>query len=215
MTSMTTRSPRVRRAGALAVVPHKQPRAGLRGARTWRRSPRGSSLLRSRLTPRLSPRLTPRGLWAVAALLLLAAVAVAATLGRGAWRANQLTQARAEALAAGRQLAVNFVTMRADTFDADTARVLAGSTGEFRKEYSSTLAKLKPVVVSNRTVSTVERAEASLVRGDTDSAEVIVGVVAPTTNTGTPKAEKKTYRLRLDLVKVGAAWKVGNLELVS
>jgi Mce-associated membrane protein len=53
------------------------------------------------------------------------------------------------------------------------------------------------------------------VSGDDDSAKVIVGVVAPTSNASTPKAEKKTYRLRLDLVKVGDAWKVSNLDFVS
>ena len=171
------------------------PRAGLRGARTWRP--------------------TRRLLGAVTALLLLAAVAVCATLGRAAWQAQRAADARATALAAGRQIAVNFVTMDAATFDADTKRVLAESTGAFQKEYASTLAQLKPVVTANKTVSTVERAEASLVSGDDDSARVIVGVVAPTTNASTPKAEKKTYRLRLDLVKVGDSWKASSLDFVS
>lgn len=171
------------------------PRAGLRGVRTWRP--------------------TPRLLWTVTAVLLLAAVAVSATLGRSAWRAQRTADARDTALAAGRQIAVNFVTMNAATFDADTKRVLAESTGSFQKEYAATLAQLKPVVTANKTVSTVERAEASLVSGDDDSARVIVGVVAPTTNASTPKAEKKTYRLRLDLVKVGDSWKVSTLDFVS
>ena len=171
------------------------PRAGLRGVRTWRP--------------------TPRLLWTVTAVLLLAAVAVTATLGRSAWQAQRSADARDTALAAGRQIAVNFVTMNAATFDADTKRVLAESTGSFQKEYAATLTQLKPVVTANKTVSTVERAEASLVSGDDDSARVIVGVVAPTTNASTPKAEKKTYRLRLDLVKVGDSWKVSSLDFVS
>lgn len=158
---------------------------------------------------------TPRLLWVVAAVLFLAAVVVAATLGRGTWEARAQAENEAEALAAGRQLAVNFVTMHADSFDADAARVLAGATGSFKKEYESTLSQLKPVVTANKTVSTVERAEASLVSADADSARVIVGVVAPTTNTATTTPQKKTYRLRLDLTKVGAEWKVGNLEFVS
>ena len=171
------------------------PRAGFRGVRTWRP--------------------TPRLLWALTAVLLLAAVAVAATLGRSAWQAQRVADARDTALAAGRQIAVNFVTMNASTFDADTKRVLDESTGSFQKEYAATLAQLKPVVTANKTVSTVEKAEASLVSGDDDSARVIVGVVAPTTNASTPKAEKKTYRLRLDLVKVGDSWKVSSLDFVS
>ncbi|NUR15294.1 MAG: hypothetical protein HOQ13_03170 [Dermatophilaceae bacterium] len=171
------------------------PRAGLRGARTWRP--------------------TPRLLWALTAVLLLAAIAVTATLGRSAWQAQRVADARDTALAAGRQIAVNFVTMNAATFDADTKRVLAASTGSFQKEYAATIAQLRPVVTANKTVSTVERAEASLVSGDDDSARVIVGVVAPTTNAATPTAEKKTYRLRLDLVKVGDSWKVSSLDFVS
>lgn len=158
---------------------------------------------------------TARLLWTVAAVLLVAAVAVGATLGRSAWQAHAAAENEAQALAAGRQLAVNFVTMQADSFDADAARVLAGATGSFKKEYASTLAQLGPVVTANKTVSTVERAEASLVSADADSARVIVGVVAPTTNTATATPQKKTYRLRLDLSKVGAEWKVSNLEFVS
>jgi Mce-associated membrane protein len=171
------------------------PRADLRGARTWRPG--------------------PRLLWTLTALLLLAAATVTATLGRATWQQQRTADSQAAALATGRQIAVNFVTMNAATFDADTKRVLDAATGSFQKEYASTLAQLKPVVTANKTVSTVERAEASLVSGDDDSAKVIVGVVAPTSNASTPKAEKKTYRLRLDLVKVGDAWKVSNLDFVS
>src|SRR6478735_9578740 len=158
---------------------------------------------------------TPRVLWALAAVLVLAAVAVAATLGRATWQARQADDSRSAALAAGRQIAVNFVTMRASSFDADTKLVLDEATGPFRTEYASTLAQLKPVVTANKTVSTVERAEASLVSSDDDSARVIVGVVAPTTNASTSTPEKKTYRLRLDLVRVGDAWKVNALDFVS
>ena len=168
---------------------------GARPARTWRP--------------------TPRVLWALAVVLAVAALVVAATLGRAAWQARQADESRAAALAAGRQIAVNFVTMRASSFDADTKRVLDEATGRFRTEYASTLAQLKPVVTANKTVSTVERAEASLVSSDDDSARVIVGVVAPTTNASTSTPEKKTYRLRLDLVRVGDAWKVNALDFVS
>lgn len=193
----STESPTQSRTSSASEEPstYQPPRAGLRGARTWP-----------------PPR---RLLWGLALGLLVAAVAVTATLGRAGWERDRAAAARAEALAAGRQLAVNFVTMRYSTFDADTARVVAGATGDFRKEYESTLAKLKPVVLENHTVSTVERAEAAYVSGDGDSAQVIVGLVAPTTNTATPQPEKKTYRLRLALEKAGDSWKVSSLDFVS
>ena len=56
-------------------------------------------------------RITPRILWALAALVLVAAVALAATLGRDAYTAHQTQKAQAQALAAAKQLAVNFVTV--------------------------------------------------------------------------------------------------------
>jgi Mce-associated membrane protein len=148
-------------------------------------------------------------------VLLLACAGVVLTLGRSTWQDHRAGEARAAALAAGRQIAVNFVTVSAASFDRDTQRVLDEATGSFRKEYAATLAQLKPVVTANRTDSRVERAEAALVSSGDDSAEVIVGIVAPTTNSATPTPEKKTYRLRLDLVKVGDAWKVSTLDFVS
>lgn len=156
-----------------------------------------------------------RALWLASVALLVAAITVGATLGRARWDQDRAAASGAAALAAGRQLAVNFVTMDASTYDADTARVLEGATGQFRTEYAATVDELKPVVTANRTVSTVERAEASLVSATGDRATVIVGVVAPTTNSASSTPQKKTYRLRLELAKVGGAWKVGTLEFVS
>ena len=160
-------------------------------------------------------RITPRILWAVAALVLVAAVALAATLGRDAYTAHQTQKAQAQAIAAAKQLAVNFVTVDHEQVDRDTARVKAGATGTFLKSYTTSIEELKKVIVSNKTVSKAERTEAALVSGDLDSAVVLVGVVAPTTNTSVPDGEKKTYRMRLELRKASDAWKVENLEFVG
>lgn len=156
-----------------------------------------------------------RVLWALVAVVLVAAVALGATRGRAWWSERQLVQANREALAAGRQLAVNFATLDYRTVDADTARVREGATGEFLASYTTSLADLRGVVVENKSTSKVERAEAALVDGDRDSAEVIVGVVAPTTNTNVPQGEKKTYRMKLALREVGGTWKVERLDFVG
>jgi Mce-associated membrane protein len=73
-------------------------------------------------------------------------------------------------------------------------------------------------VVANHAVSSVKQVKAGLVSSDQDSAQVIVGVVAPTSNTATPKAVDKTYRLRLDLQRTSdttTPWKVINLVFVG
>jgi Mce-associated membrane protein len=156
-----------------------------------------------------------RVLWAVTIALLVAAIAVGATLGRARWDQDRAAADAAAALAAGRQFAVNFITMDASTFDADAARVIDGATGQFEAEYAATIDELKPVVTANKTKSTVERVEASLVSATKDTARVIVGVVAPTTNSASTTPQQKTYRLRLDLARVGDTWKVSTLEFVS
>lgn len=168
----------------------------------------------SRRTPR-ALRLTPKVVWWLAALALVASVALAATQGREWYAARQTERAHSAAMAAARQLAVNFVTVDYQKVDADTARVKAGATGDFLKSYSASMDELTKVLVANKTVSTVQRTEVALVSGDRDSAVALVGVVAPTKNTATPDGQTKTYRMRLDLQLVGGEWKVGTLEFVG
>ena len=147
--------------------------------------------------------------------MLLAAIGLGATQGRAAYAAHRTDAARAEALAAARQHAVNFVTVDYQHVDRDTARVRAGATGTFLKSYTASAEQLKKVIVANKAVSRAERTEAALVSGDLDSAVALVGVVAPTTNTAVPDGEKKTYRMRVELRKADDAWKVENLEFVG
>ncbi|QIM20050.1 hypothetical protein G7075_01015 [Phycicoccus sp. HDW14] len=158
---------------------------------------------------------TVRLLWALVALVVLATVVLAATRGRAWYDARQVQQAQREALAAGRQLAVNFATLDYRKVDEDTDRVKQGATGEFLDSYTTSLTDLRKVVTDNRSTSRVERAEAALVSGDRDSAQVIVGVVAPTSNSNAPDGETKTYRIKLGLREVGGTWKVERLEFVG
>ena len=160
-------------------------------------------------------RVTPKTVWVVVAVALVASLALGATRGRDWYAARQAEAANAAALAAAKQLAINFVTVDYTKVDADVARVKAGATGEFLKSYSTSTADLTKVLVANKTISTVQRTEAAIVSGDQDSAVALVGVVAPTRNTSVPNGETKTYRMRLDLRMVGHAWKVENLEFVG
>jgi Mce-associated membrane protein len=153
-------------------------------------------------------RVTPRLVWALVVLALAASVALGATRGREWYAARQTEQAHAAAVAAAKQLAVNFVSVDYTKVDADTARVRAGATGQFLQSYSTSVEELKKVLVANKTVSTVQRTEAALVSGDQDSAVALVGVVAPTKNTAVPAGETKTNRMRIELRRLGEAWKV-------
>jgi Mce-associated membrane protein len=167
---------------------------------------------------RLTARISPALVLGVAALLLLLAAVIGVAKARPYFAERDRADQDAAALAAGKQLAVNFVTMDYRTFDSYGAQVLSGASGSFRTDYAAKLADLKKVVVANRTHSSVKQVEAGLVSSDLDSARVIVGLVAPTSNTATPKAVDKTYRLRLDLHRTSdanAPWKVISLDFVG
>ena len=70
---------------------------------------------------------TVRLLWALVALVVLATVVLAATRGRAWYDARQVQQAQRDALAAGRQLAVNFATLDYRKVDIDTRVKLNGA----------------------------------------------------------------------------------------
>ena len=166
----------------------------------------------------LSAWITPTVALTVAVLLLVASAVIGVTKVRPDFAARDRADQGAAALAAGKQLAVNFVTMDYRTFDSYSALVLSGASGSFHSDYAAKLADLKKVVVANKTRSSVKQVEAGLVSSDPVSAVVIVGLVAPTSNTTTPSAVDKTYRLRLELHRTSdanAPWKVISLDFVE
>jgi|SRR5450759_2679585 Mce-associated membrane protein len=177
-----------------------------------------TSVLRSLKLGWLMTRITPTLALGVAALLLLTTAGIGVTKVRPYLAERDRADRGAAALAAGKQLAINFVTMDYRTFDSYGAQVLNGASGSFHADYAAKLADLRKVVVANKTRSSVKQVEAGLVSADLDSAEVIVGLVAPTSNTATPNAVDKTYRLRLDLHRttdINAPWKVISLDFVE
>jgi len=199
----------------MSTITTQAPRLGSAPALEDRPEPHAADTVRDSEGRRATLRLTPKTVWVVVAIALVASLALGATKGREWYAARQTEAANAAAVAAAKQLAVNFVSVDYTKVGADVARVKAGATGEFLKSYSSSSADLTKVLVANKTVSTVQRTEAALVSGDEDSAVALVGVVAPTKNTAVPNGETKTYRMRLDLRMVGDDWKVENLEFVG
>ena len=180
--------------------------------------PLKSSPLTSLAIRRLAARLTPAVALVVAAGLLLATAVIGVTAARPYFAERDRADQGGAALAAGRQLAIKVVTMDYRTFDSYGAQVLGGASGSFHSDYAAKLVELKKVVVANKTRSSVRQVEAGLVSSDADSAEVIVGLVAPTSNTATPKAVDKTYRLRLTMHRASDAsssWKVISLDFVE
>jgi Mce-associated membrane protein len=160
-------------------------------------------------------RLRAPGLRFALSLAVVAALVVAAILGRQALIERSRAQDRADALAAARQVAANFSTLDYRTFAQDTARVSAESTGAFRSDFAAQAAQIKQVVVSDKSVSTGTVGQVALVSITAKTARALVVLDANVTNTSSTTPTARHYRVQLDLTKVGGRWLASQLEFVG
>lgn len=151
------------------------------------------------------------------ALVLVLAFAAAAYAGHGWWNARKLETAHAEAIAAGRQLATNFVSISATTVDADLARIATGATGEFGEEFGRSMPTVRTAVLENKVQSSGTVLRAGLVSGDADSAVVLVAIDATVKNVKAPDGRISHYRIQVDLARDAASgtWLVSKLQFVG
>jgi Mce-associated membrane protein len=147
--------------------------------------------------------------------LVLAAVVVGGFAGRRVLDARHDQTAGDDAVAAASQLGVNFTTLDYQSFDRDSGRVLAGSTGEFKKEFSAQSAELKKLVTANKAVSKGKVLSAGLVSHDADSARVLLVVDADVTNTSATTPVPRHYRIQVDLSRAGSRWLANQLQFVG
>jgi Mce-associated membrane protein len=154
-------------------------------------------------------------LFAALALLAVAALVGTAVLVPKMSAAGARDDRRAEVLHAARQQTVNFTTLDYRHLDRDLGRVLAGSTGDFRKQFRAGTKNLTELVTANKAVSQGEVLEAGLVSSDADSARVLVVADSTVVNTASPKGEKRHYRIQLDLVRHQGSWLVSDLTFVG
>lgn len=148
-------------------------------------------------------------------LALVAALVLAGVLGHRALDQRAVAQDRSDALAAARQIAVNFSTLDYQTFDRDTARVTAAATGTFRSDFAAQAAQIKQVVVANKSVSTGIVGQAALVSATSTTARVLVALDANVTNTSSTTPTARHYRVQLDLTKVHGHWLASQLQFVG
>ena len=124
-------------------------------------------------------------------------------------------QHRQDILAAARQSALNFTSLDYRHYDRDSANVLAGATGDFKKQFAAQTDQLTELVAQNKSVSEGQILEAGIVRSGENSARVLVVADSKVTNTAVPQGEARTYRLQLDLVHRDGRWLTSDVEFVG
>ncbi|WP_369386412.1 hypothetical protein AB5J72_01490 [Streptomyces sp. CG1] len=124
-------------------------------------------------------------------------------------------QRRQDILAAARQSALNFTSLDYRHYDQDSRTVLQGATGDFKRQFAAQTEQLTKLVVENKSVSEGQVLEAGIVRSDARSARVLVVADSKVTNTAAPEGQARTYRVQLDLVRVGGRWLTSDVAFVG
>lgn len=162
-------------------------------------------------TPRRAP--VP---FIVALVVVLALLAAAAIVGALKLRDDkQRDDARAAALGAARQEALNLTSIDGRDIDKDLQRVLDGATGSFRTDFQQRSKDLKTVLGENQVVAEGHVIDAALVRGDVDTATALVVVDSTVKNKAAPAGRANSYRMQLDLERHGSRWLTSSLQFVG
>lgn len=152
---------------------------------------------------------------AVAAALLVACVVMAVLLLIRRNENSSLSAARDAAVAAARQEVLNLDSLSAATVDRDLKRVLDGSTGTFKDQFTRAEPDLKTLIVGRRSVTSGTIDSAAVVRADDSTATVLVAVDRSVTDSTDPNGAVTHDRWRVDLEKHGGRWLVADLQPVG
>jgi len=111
-----------------------------------------------------------------------------------------------EALAAGRQIAIDFLAYDYRHIDADFTRVVSESVGALSKDFATQSASVRDLIVKAKAVSTAAVASAGIVSVNAKAARVLVSLNRTIVNTSAPKGQSNAIDLEIDLVRQHGRW---------
>ncbi|MBB5917821.1 Mce-associated membrane protein [Nocardia transvalensis] len=122
---------------------------------------------------------------------------------------------RSAFLQAARQAVVNLTTISSDHADADIARILDGSTGPFRDDFTARSKAFTSVVQQSHVSTTGTVTAAGIESASGDEAKVLVAATSKVTNAAGAQNEPRVWRLRLALQRTEGRILVSNVDFVA
>jgi Mce-associated membrane protein len=146
--------------------------------------------------------------------VVTALAALVGWLGFRAYQSRSADQQRSLFLQVGRQGAINLTTIDWQHADTDVERILNSATGTFFDDFSKRSQPFIDVVkqAQSTSVGTVTEAGVESVTGD--SAQVLVAVSVKTSNIGAPEQMPRSWRMRINVQRVGDQAKISNVGFV-
>ena len=148
----------------------------------------------------------------VASVLLFKEGASAAP---GHSRAETLSRQYEDVAKAARQETKSFLTVDYKNMDPLIDKVLAGSTGKFKQDYSAQKSNLKAQAQRGQAVSTGKVLAVGVADIDDNHAVVFVAADSQVTSKSSKgKAQPRYHRLKLTMTRVDDAWLTSDLQFV-
>jgi Mce-associated membrane protein len=156
----------------------------------------------------------------VLVLLLVATSVLLFTKGAeatpGESKAETLSREYSQVTKAATDETLAFLTVDYKNMDPLIAKVLAGSTGSFKQQYSQAQVNLKSSAQQSRAVSTGKVLAVGVGNIDDSNAVVFIAADSQVTNESTKgKPQPRYYRLRVSMTRKGSAWLTSNLQFVG
>lgn len=168
----------------------------------------------SELETEAAPRARTRGpvLVGIGALVIAVTGSSLAAVGaRQLSHHDDMSSLRQQALAAGRQIAVDFSAYDYRHLEQDFNRVLNESTGGFRSDFQRQSATVQDIIIRVKAVSTAEVASAGVVAVSSTAATVLVAVNRTVKNTSAPNGQSDSFGLQLALQHEHGRWLVSRV----
>lgn len=153
--------------------------------------------------------------WSI--LLVVITVAAFVTAWSGvSWRQTVAAEERNnEILSTASEMSVNLVTMGHSSADSDLARILDGTTGDFRAQFASMADGFQSLLDQGAVQSSGQVVGAGIAEADNDRATVLSAVTSTVKNSEAPDGEVRVYRMKLSLDHTAGRWLVSNVEFVA
>lgn len=162
--------------------------------------------------PRDSRRRGPLFVALLAMAVAVAAAGLAALTVRTVSRSQASASASAEALAAGRQIAVDFAAYDYRHIAEDFKRVADESVGKFHQQYLTSSTGLRDLIVKAKAVSKAEVASAGVVDAGDSHATIVVALNRTLTNTDTPQPQDGALGVEITLVRQNGRWLASDVK---
>lgn len=151
---------------------------------------------------------------AIGLVALLVLGVLLSWLGYGAYQLHQAQKQRSLFLEAGRQAALNLTTVNYTAAEADVQRILDSATGGFYTDFQKRSRAFIDTVKQARSKSEGTITAAGLETEHGDRAQVLVAVTVKSSNATAADQPLRTWRMRIDIKKVGNDAKISHVEFV-